>query len=71
MYTHHHKKYGYDMVIIIGIQNDNSGHITTYGKNKGYCNIAGYLGQNQLGKIIFGDDGILANFDYEEDVLKK
>lgn len=64
------QKRGYDMVIVIGIRNDNSGHITTYGKTKGFCKIAGYLGQKKLAPIVFGDDGIIANFNYERDIGK-
>lgn len=63
--------YDYDMVIIIGVNNDSSGHITTYGKTKNRCKVAGYLGQKKLAPAIFGEDGILANFDYEKDILDK
>lgn len=62
------KENDYDMVIIIGIQKDKSGWTTTYGKNQAYCNIAGHLGQKKIVPFVFGDDGILANFDYESDI---
>ena len=58
----------YDMVIVIGIQKDKSGHITTYGKNQEFCNIAGYLGQEVLASLTFEKDGILDNFVYERDI---
>ena len=60
------KENDYDMVIIIGINNDSSGHITTYGKSKGFCKIAGHIGQKQLAPKIFSDNGILANLDFEK-----
>ncbi|MFW6246804.1 MAG: hypothetical protein ACOC22_01330 [bacterium] len=58
------KEYDYDMVIIIGINNDSSGHVTTYGKNKGFCKIAGHIGQKELAPKLFSDNGILANLDF-------
>ena len=60
------KNNNYDMIIIIGINNDSSGHVTTYGKNKDFCKIAGYIGQKQLAPKIFSDNGILANLDFEK-----
>jgi hypothetical protein len=59
-------EYDYDMVIIIGINNDSSGHVTTYGKNKGFCKIAGHIGQKELAPKIFSMNGILANLDFDE-----
>ena len=47
----------YDMVIIVGIQGDGSGHITTYGKNKLMCKIAGDIGQNKVASILFNQKG--------------
>ena len=60
------KECEYDMVIVIGINNDSSGHVTTYGKNKGFCKIAGHIGQKELAPKIFSDDGILANINFDE-----
>lgn len=57
---------GYDMIIIIGINNDSSGHVTTYGKTKGFCKIAGHLGQKVLAPYLFKEDGVLASFDYSK-----
>lgn len=59
------KDYGYDIVIVVGINNDCSGHTTTYGKNRAFCHIAGNIGQKQLAPYIFGNDGILANFQFD------
>lgn len=59
-------EYDYDMVIIIGINNDSSGHVTTYGKNKGFCKIAGHIGQKELAPKLFSDNGILVNLDFEK-----
>ena len=63
------KEYDYDMVIVIGINNDSSGHVTTYGKNKNYCKVAGHLGQKKLAPYVFGDDGVLSKFNFE-DIIK-
>jgi len=60
------KECDYDMVIIIGINNDSSGHVTTYGKNKGLCKIAGHIGQKELAPKIFHENGILDNLDFEK-----
>lgn len=60
------KECDYDMVIIIGINNDSSGHVTTYGKNKGLCKIAGHIGQKKLAPKIFYENGILDNLDFEK-----
>lgn len=46
------EKYDYDIVIITGINSDNSGTITTYGKTKLLCNISGKIGEN-IGKDVF------------------
>jgi len=43
----------YDMIIIVGVQRDGSGHITTYGKNKALCSLAGDIGQNKIASILF------------------
>jgi hypothetical protein len=60
------KERNYDMVIVIGINNDSSGHVTTYGVNQNFCNIAGYIGQKKLSPYVFGNDGILSNLDVED-----
>lgn len=53
------KEYDYDGVIIIGVNEDSSGHITTYGKDKQFCKIMGELGQQELGTQIFKENGLL------------
>jgi len=58
----------YDMVIIIGINNDSSGHVTTYGKNKGFCDIAGHIGQKKIAPFIFDNDGVLSKFNYDGEI---
>lgn len=50
------KEYDYDMIIIIGINNDRSGHISTYGKDKNLCKLAGHIGQKELGNYIFNHE---------------
>jgi hypothetical protein len=57
------------MVLIIGINNDKSGHITTYGKNKTFCALAGFLSKNIFGEWIFNHVfGLLSKVD--EKLLK-
>jgi len=58
----------YDMVIIIGIQDDKSGHVTTYGKNQEFCNVAGHIGQKKIMPFLFDKGGILDNFHYLTDI---
>jgi len=59
---------GYDIVIVIGIQNDNSGHVTTYGKNQMLCNVAGHIGQKKIAPFLFDKKGVLDNFCYGRDI---
>lgn len=57
----------YDMVIIIGVNHsDLSGHVTTYGKNKQLCKIAGHIGQNLLAPEVFGEDGKVMKTDWQK-----
>ena len=58
----------YDMVIIVGIQNDKRGHITTYGKDQMLCNVAGHIGQKKIMPFLFDKGGVLDNFDYLIDI---
>ena len=56
----------YDMIIIIGInQDDLSGHVTTYGKTKLQCKIAGHIGQEILSPEVFGEDGKVMKTDWQ------
>jgi hypothetical protein len=58
----------YDMIIIIGINEDKSGHITTYGKNREFCKIAGFIGQQKIAPFLFKPNGVLDKFDYETNI---
>jgi len=60
----------YDMIIVIGIQEDKSGHIATYGKNQMLCNIAGHIGQEKIAPFLFNENGVLDNFNYVTDIKK-
>lgn len=55
-------KHKCDMVIVIGINKDLSGSIATYGQTLKLCKIAGEIGQQRLGEIIFGEQGIVDEF---------
>lgn len=67
------KEFNFDMVIVIGINQDRSGHITTYGKNKVLCKLVGYIGQSIIGKYLFGKKGYLESLNNEsvEKILKE
>lgn len=61
-------KNDYDMVIVIGVNNDRSGSIATYGKNKQMCKMAGFIGQNCMAERLFSGDSFLN--DLTEDQVK-
>lgn len=46
-------QYNFDGVIIIGINNDRSGHITTYGKTKDLCKIIGNIAKGLIADLLF------------------
>lgn len=56
----------YDMIIIIGVNENLSGHVTTYGKTKHWCKVAGHIGQEILAPEVFGKDGKVLNMDWQE-----
>lgn len=60
------KETGYPIVIVIGIDTEMGGSIATYGNTKSLCKIAGEIGQNKLGELIFGDDSILLDVGLHE-----
>jgi len=48
------QKYGYDQVVIVArkVGNDGCEHVTTYGRNKKHCRVAGKVGEFLKYKIM-------------------
>lgn len=60
------EKTGHHMVIVIGIDNDRSGAVATYGKSTTLCKLAGVIGQEYLSKFLFDDETGVLTKDVEE-----
>lgn len=55
------KEKKFDMVIVVGMNVDGGGHITTYGNTKKLCKMAGEIGQEDVAGVVFGVSGKLVN----------
>lgn len=58
-------EYDFDMTIIIGVNKDKSGHITTYGKTKQLCSKIGKIAQGEITNLLFNINGILDNTNFD------
>lgn len=59
-------KFGYDMTFILAVNNDQSGHLVTYGKNKNFCKLAEKIGKNLIADLVFDKGSVFKNIKIEE-----